>query len=70
MQKLVTIFLDNSAYSQGRTIVGSYADQHGLVEEHVQSTLKEGWTIKSVHGFGGNSEGLHVRGWVVVLLEK
>jgi hypothetical protein len=40
------------------------------VEEHLQDELKAGWTIKAVHGFGGNDEGLTVRGWVVVLLEK
>jgi hypothetical protein len=70
MQKLVTIYLDNSAYGQGKMVVGSYADKHGLVEEHLRDALKDGWTIKAVHGFGGNSDGLVVRGWVVALLEK
>jgi hypothetical protein len=70
MQKLVTIYLDNSAYSQGKMMVGTYADQHGLVEEHLRHDLKDGWTIKSIHGFGGNSDGLIVRGWVIALLEK
>lgn len=70
MQKLVTIYLDNTVYGQGKMLVGSYADKHGLVEEHLQAELKDGWTVKSIHGFGGNSEGLTVRGWVVALLEK
>jgi hypothetical protein len=70
MQRLVTIYLDNSAYGRGKMLVGSYADRHGQVEEHLQDDLRAGWTVKAVHGFGGNSEGLVVRGWVVVLLEK
>ncbi len=70
MQKLVTVYLDNSAYGHGRTFITNFADQHGLVEEHLRDDLKDGWRIKAIHGFGGNSEGLSVRGWVVVLLEK
>jgi hypothetical protein len=69
-QKLVTIYLDNSTYGKGKVVVGSYADKHGLVEEYLQADLKDGWTIKAVHGFGGSSEVLSVRGWIVVLLEK
>ena len=34
MQKLVTIYLDNGAYGQGKMIVTSYADMHAVVEEH------------------------------------
>lgn len=70
MQKLLTIYLDNSAYSHGKLMVTSYADQHGLVEEHLGEFLTEGWTIAHVHGFGGNSDGLTVRGWLTVVLEK
>jgi hypothetical protein len=70
MQKLVTIYLDNSAYGQGKGLVGTYAGEHGLVEEHLRRDLRDGWTITAVHGFGGNSDGLTVRGWVVALLEK
>ncbi len=70
MQKLVTIYLENSAYSKGKMIVTTYADKHGLVEEHLASYLADGWTIVSVSGFGGADESLTVRGWVVVLLEK
>lgn len=70
MQKLVTIYLDNSAYGQGRMLVGSYSDKHGLVEEHLKDFLSEGWTITNLHTFGGNSDGLSVRGWITVVLEK
>ena len=70
MQKLVTIYLDNNAYGKGKMLVTSYADMHGVVEEHLQNYLAEGWSIKSVAAFGGNSEALSVRGWVIVVLEK
>jgi hypothetical protein len=69
-QKLVTIYLDNIAYATGKTLVGSFADKHGFVEEHLGSFLAQGWRIKKIHGFGGNSDGLAVRGWVIVLLER
>ena len=69
MQKLVTIYLDNSAYLEGNAIVGSFKDKHALVEEHLQLYISEGWTIGSLSGFGG-SEGLNAKGWIVVLLEK
>ncbi len=70
MQKLVTIYLDNSAYMNGKWVKGSFGDKHGFVEEHLKEYLKDGWLIKSVSGFGGNSEGLSVRGWIIVVLEK
>jgi hypothetical protein len=70
MQKLLTIYLDNSAYGEGKMLVGSFADKHGLAEEHLRAELDAGWAVKAIHGFGGNSDGLIVRGWVVVLLEK
>jgi hypothetical protein len=69
VQKLVTIYLDNSAYGQGKMIVATYADRHGFVEEHLKAELAHGWTVKTLHGFGGN-DGLVVRGWIVVVLEK
>ena len=69
-QKLVTIYLDNGAYAAGKMLVGSFADQHGLVEEHLGPLLGEGWRIKSIAGFGGNSDGLTVRGWIIALLER
>jgi hypothetical protein len=70
MQKLVTIYLDNSAYSKGKVLVGSYADKHAYVEEHLGDDLKAGWKVASLAAFGGNSEGLTVRGWLAVVLEK
>jgi hypothetical protein len=70
MQKLVTVYLDNMAYAKGKMIVGSFADKHGLVEEHLQDDLQNGWTVKAIHGFGGNSDAVNAKGWVVVLLEK
>jgi hypothetical protein len=70
MQKLVTIYLDNAAYAKGRMLVGSFADQHGLVEEHLRADLAVGWRVASITGFGGNSDHLTVRGWLAVLLEK
>ncbi|MBI5386608.1 MAG: hypothetical protein HZA90_18205 [Verrucomicrobia bacterium] len=70
MQKLVTIYLDNGAYAKGKMLVGSFADKHGLVEEHLQSYLDDRWRIVSVTGFGGSAEGLATRGWFAVVLEK
>jgi hypothetical protein len=70
MQKLVTIYLDNSAYAKGKMIVGSFADKHGLIEEHLQTYLNEGWRIGSICGFGGNSDSITARGWLAVVLEK
>ena len=69
-QKLVTIYLDNTAYAAGKTFVGSFADKHGFVEEHLSSLIAQGWRIAKLESFGGNSEGLAARGWVIVLLEK
>lgn len=69
-QKLVTIYLDNFAYAKGKTLVGSFGDKHGWVEEHLSTFLAQGWHIKNIHGFGGNSDALAVRGWVIVLLER
>jgi hypothetical protein len=70
MQKLVTIYLDNGAYARGKMLVTSYHDMHGLVEEHLTNFLAEGWSIKTLTAFGGNSEALSVRGWLAVVLEK
>lgn len=69
-QKLVTIYLDNMAYAKGKVVVGSFADKHGLVEEHLETYLSQGWRVVTIHGFGGNSDSLSVRGWITVLLEK
>lgn len=69
-QKLVTIYLDNMAYAKGKVLVGSFADKHGLVEEHLETYLSQGWKVVTIHGFGGNSDAISVRGWISVLLEK
>lgn len=69
IQKLVTLYLDNMAYAKGSVLVGSFGDKHGLIEEHLGSYLSQGWRVVSVHGFGGNSESLAVRGWLAVVLE-
>ena len=69
-QKLITIYLDNMAYAQGKMLVGSFGDKHGKVEEHLQAYLDNGWRIGSISGFGGNSESLNVHGWFAVVLEK
>ena len=70
MQKLVTIYLDNGAYSQGKMLVTGYDEMHGAVEEHLANYLSDGWSIKSLAGLGGHSDGLSVRGWVAVVLER
>ena len=70
MQKLVTIYLDNGAYAQGKMIVTSYHDRHGLAEEHLANYLADGWTIKQLTALGGNSDALSVRGWIGAVLEK
>ena len=69
-QKLVTIYLDNSAYGKAKVLVASYADKHDLVEEHLQTYLDDGWRIGSISGFGGNSDSITARGWFAVVLEK
>jgi hypothetical protein len=70
MQKLVTIYLDNSGYKAGKMLVGSYGDLHGQIEEHLRDLLKDGWAIQSVAGFGGSADGITVRGWFAVVLSK
>lgn len=70
MQKLLTIYVDNMAYAKGKMLVGSFADKHGTVEEHLESYLNDGWRIKTISGFGGNSDGISARGWFAVVLEK
>ena len=67
--KLVTLYLDNSGY-QTKGILGSYGDRHGQVEEHLKNYFDDGWTVSSIAGIGGNSEGITVRGWFAVVLQK
>jgi hypothetical protein len=69
-QKLVTIYLDNSAYAKGKMLVGNFPDQHGLVEEHLAPQFAEGWRVVAIHGFGGAAEHTFARGWLAVVLEK
>lgn len=69
-QKLLTIYLDNSAYARGKMVVGTFADKHGLVEEHLGEFLQAGWQIKQIHSFGGTNDGLALRGWLTVVLER
>ena len=68
--RLVTIYLDNARYAEGKLVVASYANKHGLVEEHLAPLLAEGWRIKSLAALGGNSDSITVRGWLAVALEK
>jgi hypothetical protein len=70
MQKLVTIYLDNSVYAKGKVLVGNFPDKHGAVEEHLAPQLAEGWRVVSMHGFGGAAENTWARGWLAVVLEK
>jgi len=70
LQKLVTIYLDNTAYGEGKLLVGSFAEKHGLVEEHLSDFLTKGWRVTAIHGFGGSAKSIAVRGWITVLLEK
>ncbi len=69
-QKLVTIYLYNMAYAKGKMLVGSLADKHGLVEEHLSEYLNQGWKVAAIHGFGGSGESITARGWLTVLLER
>lgn len=70
MQKLVTIYLDNEAYASGKWLTSGYKDAHGIVEEHLQESLEEGWCVREINAFGGHSTGIHVRGWIVAVLER
>ncbi len=70
MEKLVTIYLDNSAYGKGKMLVGSYASKHGFVEEHLREDLAAGWKVKQLAVAGGGSDSLALRGWLAVVLEK
>ena len=68
MQKLVSIYLDNTAYGAPK-VTGCYADKHAFVEEHLQEYLTKEWRVSSLFGLGGSS-GLCCQGWVAVVLEK
>ena len=66
LQKLVTIYLDNTAYAKGKLLVASFAEKHGLVEEHLRDLLNQGWRVVAIHGFGGSGESIAARGWITV----
>ena len=68
MQKLVTIYLDNTAYGKP-SVIGCYADKHAAVEEHLHEYLSDGWQVRSLFGLGGTS-GLSAQGWLAVVLER
>ena len=68
MQKLVSIYPDNTAYGTPK-VSGCYADKHAFVEEHLQEYLTKGWRGSSLFGLGGSS-GLCCQGWIAVVLEK
>jgi lysophospholipase L1-like esterase len=68
MQKLVTIYLDNTAYGKPK-VSGCYKEKHGLVEEYLQEYLTDGWQVRSLFGLGG-SNGLCCQGWFAVVFEK
>jgi hypothetical protein len=69
MQKLVTIYLDNAAYREGKW-PSKFSNKHGIVEEHLDEYLNDGWRITAIEGFGGHGPTEHVRGWVAAVLEK
>ncbi len=68
MQKLVTVYLDKTAYGLPNNL-GGYGDKHGFVEEHLQEYLTEGWHVRSLFGLAGSSNDSR-QGWVAVVLEK
>ena len=68
MQKLVTIYLDNTAYGKPK-VSGCYADKHGVVEEYLQDYLADGWRVRSLSALGG-ARSPCCQGWLAVLLEK
>jgi hypothetical protein len=68
---LITIYLDREGYR----IPGqrSPTQSHGIVQEHLENYLAEGWSIKSLAaaGGGGGADTGHMGcGWVVIVLEK
>lgn len=69
MQRLVTIYLDTMSYLDGQWLKMTFADKHGIVEEHLKDDLEQGWRIVSVTGVGGASDAC-ARGWIAVVLEK
>ncbi|QDU40539.1 hypothetical protein Mal4_48970 [Maioricimonas rarisocia] len=68
-QKLVTVYLDTASYEGSEWLKPGRCEAHGLVEEHLQQYLEEGWQIASMQGVGGAAY-TDARGWLAVLLER
>ena len=45
MQKLITVYLDNSSYDKGTLLGRSGADKHGIIEECLSEYLNDGWKV-------------------------
>lgn len=69
MQKLVTIYLNDIVYNEGKVMVRPHPEKHGSVEEHLQNYLDEGWRVSAITGIGGVGESM-ASGWLAVVLEK
>lgn len=62
MQKLVTIYLDNTF---------DHNQVSGKVDEHLEHYLADGWTVKVLSAMsGGAADNMTSCGWVTVLLEN
>ncbi|MEW4530341.1 hypothetical protein [Maioricimonas sp. JC845] len=68
-QKLVTVYLDTTAYEGSKWRAPGRSDAHGMAEEHLQEYLEEGWQIASLYGVGGAAY-TDARGWIAVVLER
>ena len=59
MQKLVTIYLS------------AWKVEHGAIEEHLASYMKDGWRVVDLTAAGGGGESANACNvWAIVLLEK
>jgi hypothetical protein len=69
-EKVLTIYLDREGYRV--TGKRSPAQSHGVVQEHLEEYLKQGWKVKMITGAGGAGAGAGEIGcgWVVVVLER
>ena len=70
MQKLITVYLDNSSYDKGTLLGRSGADKHGIIEECLSEYLNDGWKVVQLTSFGGTNDFGRTSGWVTVLIEK
>jgi hypothetical protein len=67
MEKVVTIYLDNSAYDRGNLLVSSFADKHGANAGAFGRIPGAGGKYYSL---GGASDAVYARGWLTTMLEK